>query len=144
MEPVTILALGGAAIALGTWLSRRAAKAAITSPWTPPDPPQDDSLVTAQDPRVSTGAHPLGVGVSSCPQNPPPPVGWRYWPNSAPVSANLGAWSVEIRNTYPIGTFAQQIVDGQLVGARIEYHTLQGATGARGCFKGLSLMLQIT
>lgn len=93
--------------------------------------------VVVRDPNVD-GSHPLGVGVSPCPGNPPLPAGFAYW--TGPVSPALTAWAVEVRNSYPIGSFIQDVVDGKNVAARIEYHTLQGATGRTGCFKGLSLL----
>lgn len=95
--------------------------------WTPPDPPgPSDAAVIATDPRSPPPGAPLGVGVSPCPTNPPVPVGWAYWTNQ-PMTPSLPAWAVNMRNSYPIGTMIQAYVDGNLVGARVEYHTLQGA-----------------
>lgn len=41
---------------------------------------------------------------------------------------------------YPIGSFVQEGLDGELVAARVEWHDFQGATGKRGCFRGVNLM----
>lgn len=108
--------------------------------WTPPDPPglYDDPVV-ATDPRIPPTGVPLGDGLP-CPGNPAPPVGWSYW-TTQPVTANLSAWAVQMRNQYPIGSFFMSWIDGQLVGARIEYHSEVGATGAQGCYKGLNLLV---
>jgi hypothetical protein len=38
-----------------------------------------------------------------------------------------------------MGSFVQALVDGQLVGARVEWHNYQGKTGRHGCFRGTSL-----
>jgi len=81
-------------------------------------------------------SHPLGV--LPCPVDPPPPDGLKNW--QGPVSPAVGAWAVHALHTYPIGTIIRDVVNGQPVAARIEYHTLQGATGLTGCFKGCSLM----
>jgi hypothetical protein len=108
--------------------------------WTPPDPPglYDDPVIVI-DPRIPPSGIPLGAGLP-CPGHPPPPVGWSYWPASAQVTPTLSAWAVQMRNANPIGTFIMAWIDGQLVGARIEYHTLQGATNTSGCWKGLNLL----
>ena len=97
--------------------------------------------IVTVDPRVIPGA-PLGVGVSPCPSNPAAPDGFAYWPSNKAVSANVSAWASSILNSYPIGTFIVDQVDGQIVAARVEYHTTIGATGQTGCFKGVSLMIQ--
>lgn len=146
-----LLLLGGGVLVVAYLLDRSKAMAPGVSSggtlnadgsWTPPDPPglYDDPVVVA-DPRIAPTGVPLGNGLP-CPGNPPPPVGWSYWTTGA-VSADLTAWSVQMRNQYPIGTFFMAWIDGQLVGARIEYHTYVGATGAQGCYKGLNLLVPI-
>jgi hypothetical protein len=91
--------------------------------------------IVTTDPGIDP-SHPLGV--LPCPTDPPAPPGLRYW--QGPVPPAVGAWAVHALHTYPIGTIIQDLVNGQPVAARIEYHTLQGATGLTGCFKGCSLM----
>jgi hypothetical protein len=98
--------------------------------------------IVSTDPGIVPGA-PLGVGVSRCPTNPPPPAGFTYWPARTPVSSAVSAWASATLRKYPIGTFVQDVVAGQLVAARVEYHTWLGATGQTGCFKGVSLMVPI-
>jgi hypothetical protein len=39
-----------------------------------------------------------------------------------------------------MGSFVQTWLDGELVAARVEWHDFQGATGKRGCFRGVNLM----
>jgi hypothetical protein len=107
-----------------------------------PEPAPGTYPMVSMDSRIVPGT-PLGLGptfVSGCPHNPPPPTGFDYWPGNVSVSAAIGAWAVHVRNAYPIGTFIEDVVGGELVAARIEYHTLQGATGKTGCFKGLNLL----
>jgi hypothetical protein len=106
--------------------------------WDPPARPTDAALVVARDPRVITGHQP---GVLPCPNNPAPPVGWTYWKGQVP--APVGQLAVKVEFTaaqFPMGSFVQALIDGQLVGARVEWHDYQGATGKRGCFRGTSLM----
>ena len=146
MEPITLMILGAGALAgYAALKSSSAAQGGGSQPWVPPDPPDASSAavgaagyVTAIDPRVDA-AH--VIGVLPCPTNPSPPVGWAYWTSQLTVTANLGVFASSILNgKYPMGSFVQAIVDGQLVGARVEWHTEQGATGARGCFRGVNLM----
>jgi hypothetical protein len=87
------------------------------------------------DPGIDP-SHPLGV--LPCPGNPPTPPGTTYW--TGPVSPALTEWAIKTRDAHPIGSIIEDIVDGQHVIARIEYHTLQAATGKEGCFKGLNLL----
>lgn len=105
--------------------------------WEPPPPPDDASLIVARDPRVVTGHQ---VGVLPCPKNPPPPVGWVYW--KGPVPPALGDLAVKVQShpaDFPMGAFAQALVVGVRVAARVEWHDFQGATGRHGCFRGTSL-----
>jgi hypothetical protein len=150
MDPVTtaavaaIAALGVAAYKiLQTTMSSTASRAGTLSGgvWTPPDPPDPGAppVITA-DPRIQPSGIPLGVGLP-CPSNPPPPAGWAYWTGG--VTPALSVWAVQMRDAHPIGTFIQAWIDGQLVGARIEYHDIVGATGATGCFKGLNLLRRV-
>lgn len=110
--------------------------------WIAPAGPTDASqgYVVSIDPRVVTN---WSIGQLPCPSNPAPPVGWAYW--TGPVSANLTAFASSMTDnptTYPMGSFVQAVVDGQLVSARVEWHTSQGATGATGCFRGTNLFKQ--
>lgn len=105
--------------------------------WDPPSPPTTADLIVTRDPRVITNHV---VGKLPCPSNPPPPVGWGYWKGSVPQSMVKLAVSVENNPAeYPIGSFVQASIAGQLVAARVEWHDYQGATGAHGCFRGTSL-----
>jgi hypothetical protein len=115
----------------------------MTDPWIAPDPSAGDELVTI-DPRVDADH---SIGVLPCPNNPPPPEGWRYWRDR--VTPALGAFASKILGDftrYPMGAFIQTEINGQRVAARVEWHDLQGATGKRGCFRGVNLMqpLEVT
>jgi hypothetical protein len=110
----------------------------MTDPWQPQPPPEDVTPLKEIDPRVDTTHQ---VGDLPCPSNPPPPVGWVYW--TGPVPPAPGKLAVEMLHDpaqYPMGCFVQALLDGQLVGARVEWHDLQGATGKKGCFRGVNLM----
>lgn len=105
--------------------------------WQAPAAPADDTLVIAQDPRIIT-AH--RAGQLPCPKNPAPPVGYTYWQGG--VSPALQALASKVENTpaeFPMGTFVQTCINGQVVAARVEWHTFQGMTGKTGCFRGTSL-----
>jgi hypothetical protein len=41
---------------------------------------------------------------------------------------------------YPMGAFVQLRQGGELIGARVEWHPVQAATGKHGCFHAISLM----
>lgn len=101
-------------------------------------PPTFSSLqypIVTTDPGVDTTHL---IGQLPCPTNPPPPDGFAIWTGS--VSPAVSAWSKHVLITYPMGTFVQDIVDGQLVAARVEWHTWRGATGETGiCIKGVTL-----
>jgi hypothetical protein len=110
--------------------------------WIPPDPPtsQDDE-VNVVDQRVNTTHM---VGQLPVPLNPPPPIGWIYWKGA--VSSEAGSFTVKILHdsaTYPMGSFVQFFTKGALVGARVEWHNIQGATGKKGCFRGVNLMRNV-
>ena len=110
----------------------------LNDPWAPPLPPSADEPVAAVDPRVDA-AH--TIGVLPCPHNPPPPVGWAYWKGAVPPAAGtLAARMLHGSAQYPMGSFVQTLLDGALIGARVEWHDLQGATGKTGCFRGVNLM----
>ncbi len=111
----------------------------INQSWQPPAPPEDgDEMISEVDPRVD-GTH--AIGVLPCPNNPPPPDGWRYWKGTIPNGGGALASSIlDDPEKYPMGTFVQTRLNGMLVGARVEWHTLQGATGKTGCFRGVNLM----
>lgn len=119
--------------------------------WKPSDvePPDASSEVTyieypmEIDPRVVTNHR---IGELPCPANPPPPDGWEY------VKANhknpKGALDLCVKMLYdpahyPMGAFVQAHINGELVGARVEWHKEQGATGKRGCFRGVNLMQKV-
>jgi len=44
---------------------------------------------------------------------------------------------------YPMGTFVRISVGGEIIGARVEWHDFQGATGKRGCFRGVNLLKKV-
>jgi hypothetical protein len=115
----------------------------LNEPWIPPDPPSDNAQppVNVVDPRVVQDHQ---VSVLPCPPNPPPPVGWAYWNHS--VRAGLVALATKMLHDgpdYPMGSFVQEWVDGELVAARVEWHDFQGASGKQGCFRGVNLMQQV-
>lgn len=110
----------------------------MTDPWKPPPPPNDRELLKEVDPRVDATHR---IGVLPCPNNPPPPIGWVYWRDSVPALAGkLAADMLHDSAQYPMGCFVQTLIEGQLVGARVEWHDLQGASGKKGCFRGVNLM----
>lgn len=105
--------------------------------WTAPALPNGEELICAIDPRVAT-THPKGT---PCPTNPPPPVGWRYWKGALPPGgAELAVRLLNGRQKYPMGSFVQARLGRAVVAARVEWHTVQGATGKKGCFRGVNLM----
>ncbi len=106
--------------------------------WMPPPPPgEGEPLVNGRDPRV-VQTHAPGT---PCPANPPPPVGWKYWAGALPDGGtDLAVRMRDDRATFPIGSFAQTWLGGQVVGARVEWHTKLGASGKTGCFRGVNLM----
>lgn len=109
----------------------------INDAWTPPGPPQTADWLKTLDPRVITNH---AVGQPPCPPNPPPPVGWAYW--TGPVSEAVGEFAVKVEFTpaeFAMGSFVQALIGEQLVGARVEWHNYQGATGKHGVFRGTSL-----
>ncbi len=111
--------------------------------WQPPEPPDAgaDPLISL-DPRVDTEHR---AGVLPCPNNPPPPVGWEYWKGPIPNGgASFAGVILRDSQTFPMGAFVQTHLDGMLVGARVEWHNLQGATGLHGCFRGVNLMRTVT
>jgi hypothetical protein len=110
----------------------------MTDPWQPQLPPLDSTRLKEVDPRVDVVHR---VGVLPCPDNPAPPIGWGYWKGPVPALAGqLAAEMLHDSAQYPMGCFVQTVIDGQLVGARVEWHDLQGATGKKGCFRGVNLM----
>jgi hypothetical protein len=111
--------------------------------WVPSDPPNssDDGVINEIDPRVNA-TH--SIGQLPVPINPPPPIGWIYWKGAVPPQA--GTFAVKILHdsiTYPMGSFVQFFAEGELIGARVEWHNIQGATGKRGCFRGVNLMRDV-
>jgi|GEM_PF-3297733 len=109
----------------------------INDAWVPPIAPTSAVLETTRDPRVITNHN---TGQLPCPPNPPPPVGWAYWSGGVPELCSKFAIRVETSpNEFPMGSFVQTLIDGKLVGARVEWHDFQGATGSHGVFRGTSL-----
>jgi hypothetical protein len=94
--------------------------------------------VVETDPRIEQDHV---AGQLPCPPNPPPPVGWKYWNHSVRASlVELATRLLHDAKTYPMGSFVQTWMDGELVAARVEWHDFQGASGKRGCFRGVNLM----
>lgn len=94
-------------------------------------------MVSGLDPRVVPD-HDAGT---PCPSNPPPPAGWKYWAGALPPGG--GELAVRMRDdkqNFPMGCFVQAWLDGELVGARVEWHAVQAATGTHGCFRAVNLM----
>ena len=81
------------------------------------------------------------IGALPCPANPPPPEGWVYWAGAAGPA--LTQFAVGVLQHYPMGTVVMDLVGGELIGARVEWHTVQGATGKTGCFKGVNLLRRV-
>lgn len=109
----------------------------ISDAWSPPPAPTTAVLLTTPDPRMITHH---AAGDPRCPPNPPPPVGWAYWSGAVPEPVAGLARKVEFTPAeFPMGSFVQTLVDGKLVGARVEWHDFQGATGKHGVFRGTSL-----
>jgi len=69
-------------------------------------------------------------------------VGWSYWKEKKIPSkaVQLTVDMLKDSRTYPMGSFVQMVIDGELIAARVEWHDIQGATGKRGCFRGVNLM----
>lgn len=117
---------------------------ALKRSWvTPLLAPDSAGELVEVDPRVIQDHR---VGQLPCPSNPPPPDGWRYWRGHEAIPRELG----ELANTvlhdskqYPMGAFIQTFHEGELVGARVEWHDLQGASNTKGCFRGVNLMRQV-
>ncbi|HEY3254617.1 MAG TPA: peptidoglycan-binding domain-containing protein [Polyangiaceae bacterium] len=115
----------------------RAGPAPTIGAWIPPAPPTTPLQVVTIDPRIIT-AH--SIGQLPCPSNPPAPIGWAYWQGGVSPALSAFASSVEFRPAdFAMGSFVQAVIAQQLVAARVEWHDFQGATGARGCFRGTSL-----
>jgi len=112
--------------------------------WFPPLPPLGASEgleINAVDPRVDQNHR---AGQLPCPINPAPPVGWKYWPRNLRVNPEAARWTIAILNdpkTYPMGSFVQKRIGGQIISARVEWHSLQGRTGKTGCFRGVNLLV---
>ena len=106
--------------------------------WTPP--PATTFPDVSEDPRV------VKKRPASFPGNPPPPVGWKYWPVSKKVTpaakklADIG----KAPETVP-GTFVRDMVGGELIAVRSEWHsfTVLGDEKKPGLYKGGSLMVPV-
>ena len=114
--------------------------------WDPPklDVDADEGALLGElDPRVEQHH----VAGRPCPVNPPPPAGWKYLhPKGHVVTSKAVKLATDMLSDpekYPMGTFVQTICDGELIGARVEWHNVQGATGKEGVFRGVNLMLPI-
>jgi len=110
----------------------------MNEPWQPPPAPLGIDRVSTVDPRVDATHL---AGQLPCPPNPPPPVGWAYWTGKVPQAA--GQLAVDMLNdqeTYPMGTFLQFLLNGELMGIRVEWHPIRMRDGAVGCFWGVNLM----
>ena len=83
--------------------------------WTPPK--ADTYPHESMDPRVlkEKPASPQKVW------NPPAPDGWRYWPGNKKIPPR-GKQMTDEALKKPMGTFVQDIVDGELIAARTEWH----------------------
>ena len=105
-------------------------------PWQPDDTDGEQWLTI--DPRVDA-THVNGT--LPVPPNPPPPVGWKYWGKQPvpPESSRLCVKMLHDSTTYPMGAFVRVRVGEQVIAARVEWHSYQGATGKHGCFRGVNL-----
>jgi hypothetical protein len=115
----------------------------INDKWEPQAPPNypEETQTNCIDPRVIQNH---SIGQLPCPDNPPPPDGWEYWTNKVTVEeGNLALSILKDSKTFPMGSFVQTYSDGIIVGARVEWHNIQGATNKKGCFRGVNLMKQI-
>lgn len=101
-------------------------------------------MLNEVDPRVD-GRHINGV--MPPPPNPPPPVGWAYWARRRISASATRLASIMLHDaaTFPMGSFVRvRDHDTQeLIGYRVEWHDRQGATGKRGCFRGVNLMAKV-
>lgn len=73
--------------------------------------------------------------------NPPPPKGWKYWPRQRQPKPQHAALAQRARHS-AMGAFIQEIIDGELVGVRTEWHEFTTINGQDipGLFHGASLM----
>jgi len=113
---------------------------ALTESWSAPEPQPDAAEHLSLDPRIITDHK---IGQLPCPLNPAPPEGWRYWHLHEHVPAALAALTLKMLNdskTYPMGSFVQTRCADELVAARVEWHDIKGATGEKGCFRGVNLL----
>jgi len=111
-------------------------------PETPESALEGVAVIQEVDPRVDS-THQLGV--LPVPANPPPPTGWEYW-GKQPVpkqAAELCMTMLHAPSLYPMGAFARIKVGEKVIGARVEWHDIQGATGKRGCFRGVNLLHKV-
>jgi hypothetical protein len=114
---------------------------ALSDSWAAPEPEvgSADELI-AIDLRVIVDH---AIGQLPCPRNPAPPDGFRYWRLHEHVPPALGALSVKMLHDstrYPMGAFVQIWHEQELVAARVEWHDVKGATGEKGCFRGVNLL----
>lgn len=112
----------------------------IDEVWSAASPPglDSDGPIAEVDPRIVQNH---SIAQLPCPPNPAPPTGWKYWKKSLrPSLVDLATRMLHDNVTYPMGTFVQTWLDGELVAARVEWHDVQGATGKHGCFRGVNLM----
>lgn len=116
----------------------------MSDPWQAPSPPNPgDGMLVSVDPRVVTNHAP---GQLPCPNNPPPPIGWKFL-RDGHVPAEGVKLAVELANNstkYPMGTFVQMYFGELLFAARVEWHSYIGKTGQAGvCVRGANLMVPV-
>lgn len=116
----------------------------MSEPWNAPEPPSpEEGMRVSDDPRVVKSHAP---GQLPCPDNPPPPVGWRYLKgNAVPQGGREFAVAIVQNPTlYPMGAFVQKYLGQSLYAARVEWHSYIGKTGQTGvCVRGVNLMVPI-
>ena len=117
----------------------------IKNDWTPPAPPTapgKENQVRAVDPRVFHDGWP-----TKFPGNPSPPTGWKYWDpakHGLPPPRGIELANEGTRRATLAGTFIQEIVSGQLIGMRCEWHDRhEGETAPSGLYHAGNLMLPL-
>jgi hypothetical protein len=109
--------------------------------WTPPT--GGPYPVEAMDPRVLKAP-------KTYQGNPPPPTGWRYWPVGKAIKPGAKKLA-ELGPKKEPGTFIQDMVAGELIGMRSEWHPFtvlfdketHKPYNKPGLYKGGSLMVPV-
>ncbi|MBK9032237.1 MAG: DUF4157 domain-containing protein [Myxococcales bacterium] len=131
---------GGAQLAREKGDGEKGEKVDEKGPWTAPT--ADTVPHESVDPRVRKEKPASADKV----WNPPPPVGWHYFPNgkTPPVA---GVQLCTAQKTRPLGTFIQVLIDGQLWAVRTEWHNFTTKFDADkkpynvpGVYQGANLM----